>query len=330
MSSIANSIEAIYAEMHKTAAAPEYVVTPPWDYEEYVHANPELGTLLKLAADYTRTYTSDVSIDDVLTLVYGSEEKNAGIGGRMFAGFERGLNNAAEKIYKGVDRIGEKIPDSVYRMFESPAPAAPAAPAVRMRDAAGNMVSPEEWQRSVVDFVAKAPEVRPAKMDPSIAGTAPSRAAAAGPAPASSSAGTVPTYNGSASSQTAAAGPAPGTGNAAASPPPSQAASPPPSQAAAAGPAPGTGNAAADAADDEVDLTRRNWKLPLGLATAGTVSTAGAYHYGKNKSKAEADRNRNLAFGAGLATGVAAPKIIGQAGQAMSNFGGQSASPRYY
>lgn len=71
----------------------------------------------------------------------------------------------------------------------------------------------------------------------------------------------------------------------------------------------------------------RGWLSSLG--TLGAVGTGvgglggGGYLLGKSTAEDEADRRRNLAFGAGMATGVAAPRVLQGIGGRMQDLGAQ-------
>jgi hypothetical protein len=65
------------------------------------------------------------------------------------------------------------------------------------------------------------------------------------------------------------------------------------------------------------------------LATLGAVGTGvgglggGGYLLGKSTAEEEADRRRNMAFGAGMATGVAAPRVLQGVGGRLQDLGSQ-------
>lgn len=83
----------------------------------------------------------------------------------------------------------------------------------------------------------------------------------------------------------------------------------PPEQSPNSGPSPGSSSGG----------------LSRGAATAGAAGTAGlagtgGYLYGQKRTEDEWRKNRNMAFGAGLATGTAAPKIYDHASNAVQSF----------
>ena len=325
MSSIATSIESIYAEMLKSSSEKTAQATAATQGQFHVDAavSAPLTAMLKMASEYARTYESDVSMDDVMTMVYGSE-KNAGIRRTLNAGVDKGVdmfagmaNRIAESpVGKGLEgtadwvqrRQAGRTPAPTGGALPTPTGGAGPAPGAAANAAsqppAGKLFNqrtqawqdPQEYQEDVVNVVSNIGGVRPANADPGnmIARTT-GKLDDAGPAP------------GGAAGKMDDAGPAPKS----------------------------TAQKADDAGDagdagDAEDLTAGRWKLPTAIGTLGVLGTGGGYAYGKNEAADEAKRNRNLAFGAGLATGVAAPKIMGQAGQALSNFGGQGGQPRYY
>lgn len=66
------------------------------------------------------------------------------------------------------------------------------------------------------------------------------------------------------------------------------------------------------------------WLAGGGILAAGGVAGGAGHLHGKRKAEEEARRTRNRAFGAGIATGVAAPQVYNHANQAVrSAFGGQ-------
>lgn len=83
------------------------------------------------------------------------------------------------------------------------------------------------------------------------------------------------------------------------------------------------GQAAAGAAPQQVV---REGLGPLGIAGLlglGGLGTAGGLALGQRRGREEGERKKNLAFGAGLATGAVAPRILQHAGRGLSALGGQ-------
>lgn len=86
------------------------------------------------------------------------------------------------------------------------------------------------------------------------------------------------------------------------------------------------GRQVAQAGGEAAEKTQRSGLGPLGVAGlmgAGGLGAAGAYHVGRGRGEEEGQRRRNLAFGAGLATGAVAPKLLGQVGSGLQALGGQ-------
>ena len=67
--------------------------------------------------------------------------------------------------------------------------------------------------------------------------------------------------------------------------------------------------------------TGLNWKHYAGLGAGGLATGAGAFALGRHQANAESDRKRNLAFGAGLAAGVAAPSLVRGASTMLNQSG---------
>lgn len=67
--------------------------------------------------------------------------------------------------------------------------------------------------------------------------------------------------------------------------------------------------------------TGLNWKHYAGLGGAALATGGGAFALGRHQANAESDRKRNLAFGAGLATGVAAPSLVRGASTMLNQSG---------
>lgn len=89
------------------------------------------------------------------------------------------------------------------------------------------------------------------------------------------------------------------------------------------------GQTAGAAADTTATTAGKSGLGPLGVAGLlglGGAGTAGAYHFGQQKGEERGQKRRNLAFGAGLATGAVAPKLLGQAGQGLQALGGKMES----
>lgn len=328
MSSIAHSIESIYAEMLKTSAEKSAsVAAPAWDYEEHVRSNPELTELMKLASHYVQTYESDVSIDDVFALVYGMD-KEANIRGTIAGGLRRltgrGGSTVAQAAPTPAPALGPDLSFAENLRSTLKAPAGAKAAPDELSELADLSLQPQAKARAHKAMQGEAPPyTMRAQGPPPAAATAPK---AAPPAATPQQPEFTPALTPAPPGKGPNIGPAPASSAPTKAPPDPSTSGPPPKKTAPAEPLD-----AGDVGDADIDLTKgRGWKLPAGLAAAGILGTGGGYTYGKNEAAEEATRNRNLAFGAGMATGVAAPRIISHAGQAMSNFGGQSAQPRYY
>lgn len=88
----------------------------------------------------------------------------------------------------------------------------------------------------------------------------------------------------------------------------------------------GAGEVAGEAAEAAGDTGGRKGLGPLGVAGLlglGGAGAAGAYHVGQRRGQEEGQRRKNLAFGAGLATGAVAPKLLGQVGSGLQALGGK-------
>lgn len=73
-----------------------------------------------------------------------------------------------------------------------------------------------------------------------------------------------------------------------------------------AGPAPGTGGDAAE------QRGMSPWGVGAGVVGTGALAGLGGAYYGQQKAEDKWRKNRNLAFGAGVATGTAAPHVYNQ------------------
>jgi len=91
--------------------------------------------------------------------------------------------------------------------------------------------------------------------------------------------------------------------------------------------APPNANAADDATEEVVEEAGRSGigYLPAALG-AGAIG-GGAYGLGRYQGQEIGEKNRNLAFGAGIATGAVAPKLMERASGVLNSIGGSGRPP---
>ena len=91
--------------------------------------------------------------------------------------------------------------------------------------------------------------------------------------------------------------------------------------------APPNANAADDATEEVVEEAGRSGigYLPAALG-AGAIG-GGAYGLGRYQGQEIGEKNRNLAFGAGMATGAVAPKLMERASGVLNSIGGSGRPP---